>query len=437
MSSESVTILVEADDRASKQIAQTSKNVEASIKSIKEGGQKAKASTEFFGVLASVTGNSELAGLAGQLGQVTEKVGQFSEVQKLGGAGALAFKAGLVGLVGVIAYQLGSAIGNVIFETEKWNEKLAEANKLSQELAQKGMAALDKSFTRNREDIELIRDPEQKKKAYEDLLETLNKNIIGTEGKIKSSKKAVDEWAEAWKITGDRKGFEQQAKDTLANEQARLAQMNKQKEAITDILTREKELADIKAQNAALDKSESYVKSLREELEITKATGAELSRLQALKGGAMGDDVGLAAGILAEIDASKKLAEAEKKAVEDQKKKDDMLRSQVSALEKQAILLKDGAQAAREYELIQQGIDASTAKQLAMAEEAIEKAKQKAAIENPELSAFSSRLLTRGTVTKDNTKEVAENTAKTAAGVMELVAEIKSKLGVQLNLSGI
>jgi hypothetical protein len=54
-----------------------------------------------------------------------------------------------------------------------------------------------------------------------------------------------------------------------------------------------------------------------------------------------------------------------------------MLRSQVSALEKQAILLKDGAQAAREYELIQQGIDASTAKQLAMAEQALEKAKEK------------------------------------------------------------
>ena len=82
MATESVKILIEAEDQASAKIAAASKEVENRIKNIKDVGGKAKASTEFLGTLAGALGGSEIAGFASQLGGLTEKVSAFSEVQK-------------------------------------------------------------------------------------------------------------------------------------------------------------------------------------------------------------------------------------------------------------------------------------------------------------------------------------------------------------------
>ena len=48
MASESIKILIEAEDKASMQVASASKNIEQSVKGVKETGQKAKASVEFM-----------------------------------------------------------------------------------------------------------------------------------------------------------------------------------------------------------------------------------------------------------------------------------------------------------------------------------------------------------------------------------------------------
>ncbi len=132
--SESVKILIEADDQASRKIAAAAKNVETSVKNIKTTGEQAKKSTEFFGSIANALGGSELGAYASQIAGITEKTSQFAEVQKLGGAGALAFKAGLAGVAGVIAFGIGKALGDVIFQTSKWTEEMAKATRESDRL---------------------------------------------------------------------------------------------------------------------------------------------------------------------------------------------------------------------------------------------------------------------------------------------------------------
>jgi hypothetical protein len=86
--SESVKILIEAENRASAVIDTTAKDIDNKVKSIKASGEQAKKSTEFFGSIANALGGSEIGAFAGQLSQLTEKTSQFAEVQKLGGAGA-------------------------------------------------------------------------------------------------------------------------------------------------------------------------------------------------------------------------------------------------------------------------------------------------------------------------------------------------------------
>ncbi len=132
--SESVKILIDADDQASRKVAAAAKNVENSIKGIKSTGEQAKKSTEFFGSIANALGGSELGAYASQIAGITEKTSQFAEVQKLGGAGALAFKAGLAGVAGVIAFGIGKALGDVIFQTSKWTEEIAKATRESDRL---------------------------------------------------------------------------------------------------------------------------------------------------------------------------------------------------------------------------------------------------------------------------------------------------------------
>jgi hypothetical protein len=152
--SEGVEILLSADDQASQKMAALTKNIENNVKNIKDTGSKAKASTEFFGQIANVTGNSQLGGYASQLAGLTEKIGQFSEVSKAGGVGALAFQAGLVGAAGVISFGIGKAIGDVVFETKRWTDELEAAKKKMGEIDQQMLTIHQKQLKQRREIFE-------------------------------------------------------------------------------------------------------------------------------------------------------------------------------------------------------------------------------------------------------------------------------------------
>jgi hypothetical protein len=346
--SESVKILIEADDQASQKIAAAAKNVEASVKNIKSTGDQAKKSTEFIGAIAGALGGSEIASYAGQLAGLTDKVSQFSEIQKAGGAGAFAFKAGLVAATGAIAFGIGNAIGNVIFQTAAWTEKMKEATAQADKLAAAAMKFGDVRFSEAREDIELIRDPDAKQAAYEQLLGKLNKDIAGVEAQAKQSKKAADEWAAAWQITGDRKGFAEQAKKENEQDKERLAQLSDQRAELEKLLnerTKNNEL--LKEENALKDKSDAYLKSLQDELELLSATKDEAIEINAARNTADEASKKSAASLLSQIELIKEKNEAEKKAESDR-----LAAAAKASSEAQAIAAKDAAYLANlKYEL--------------------------------------------------------------------------------------
>ncbi len=184
--SESVNIIIDADDQASRKVEAAARNVENNIKQIRATGEQAKKSTEFFGVIASSLGGTELGAYASQLGAITEKTSQFAEVQKLGGAGALAFKAGLVGVVGVLGFQVGQALGNVIFETERWQGELTKATEKSDKLLASMIELKNFNFSRDQEEISLIRDPEEQAAATKALLDNIENQIKDKRASINS-----------------------------------------------------------------------------------------------------------------------------------------------------------------------------------------------------------------------------------------------------------
>jgi len=445
MTTESAKIIIDAEDLASKKFEQAARNAEKNIKAVKETGKQAKASTEFFGVLANTLGGSELAGYAGQLGQLTDKVSQFSEVSKAGGAGALAFKAGLASVVGVLAFQVGKAIGDVIFQTKQMTRELDRAREAAEALNKEMLSATSRSFSNEMEDIELIRNPEEKEAAAQALLDRLNNEAAGVTGQLKQSQKAVDEWADAWQITGNRKEFAKQAEIELQNDKARLEQVKAQRDEVRRMLSeRTKENALIAEKNALQQKSDDYLESLSKELGLLEAISQskEASFGEIAAQNTFGDAAKLEAEqLLAQIDALKLKQEEEKKAaaeserlaakaISDAERVASIRDNEIAKLREQRIELEQGAEAAKVFALEQQGLDTATAKRLAaefMAVEELKKqkaeeeklAKEKPKIASAEVAAVESRLLTRGKG-EDQTAKVVNNTKRAADELMKM-----------------
>jgi hypothetical protein len=378
-----------------------------------------KASAEFFGAVASFAGAGELGSIAGQVGGLTEKVTQFSEVSKAGGAGAMLFKAGLVAAAGAIGFAVGNAIGNAIFQVDKWNKEIEKATERANELKQAIASTNQLRFNDATADIDLIRDPEEKKAAYQALLADLKKNLVGVEQQTKQSEKAAKEWEEAWQITGNRKEYAKQAEQQVKDDKERLKALQEQAKEIERILGVEAERAAKQKENQQIEASENYIQSLREQLALEKAIGDERFKLEAQKT-AFGSDVGVAADLLKQLDAQKQLVEADKKAAQEKEQKIkeeeanrkriiDLIANENTKNQERLVLLNKGTEAAKVFSLVQQGVAQTEAERLAAESERIsklEKNKQNLEQNNKTLmqpqEAFQSRFLTRGPMSNPN-----------------------------------
>lgn len=474
--SNSVDILIRADDQASRPLQNVSNSLDASASKFQQAGKKAKAATEIVGAFANITGSSELAGFAGQVAGVTEKLSGFAEQAKNGGAASLGFKAGLVGLVATVSFGLGKALADVIWKTAEF-EKQMEMTAAQSKLLDKSVSDLQsRMMSQAREDVELIQDPEEKQAAYKALIDDLNKNIDGVSKQVEKSRKEVLKWADSWQITGDRKQYAKDADEQLQKDMERLEALKRERDEITrNTSERAKNIEAIKAANAAKERSRSYLEDLKREVQYLQASAEERRAMDALKNAPteQGEAQRLLAerdAILAKQQAEKDLQQQRKQEAEERKRQAEQIKQEKDR-EKQAIenikasererleLLKieieQGKEAARIKELTNKGVDEKTAKEL-VAEQArleklqTEKVRQDELKKNlasvgaaQKLTASESRLLTRGSsedqsmvlqramtlslqqiqgytkiaadagvVTKDQVIKVAENTGK-------------------------
>lgn len=428
--SNSVDILIKADDQASKPLQNVSNSLDTSASKFQQAGKKAKAATEIVGAFANITGSSELAGFAGMLAGATEKMGGFAESAKNGGTSSLAFKAGLAGLVGTIAFGFGKALADVIWKTAEFEKQLEITGKQAQFLDKSVAELQSRMMSQAREDIELIQDPEQKQAAYKALIDDLNKNIDGVSKQVEKSRKEVLKWADSWQITGDRKQYAKDADEQLQKDMERLEALKRERDEITrNTSERAKNIEAIKAANAAKERSRAYLEDLKREVQYLQASAEERRAMDAMKNATQADQ-GEAQRLLAERDAilakqqaEKDLQQQRKQEAEERKRQAEQIK-QEKEREKQAIenikasererleLLKieieQGKEAARIKELTTKGVDEKTAKELVAEQARLEKLQTDKARQDElkknlasvgaaqKLTASESRLLTRG-----------------------------------------
>ncbi len=503
--SESVDILIKAEDLATPVVAKSAKSVDAldaSIKRLKTSGEQAKKSTEFFGSIANALGGSEIGGYASQLAGLTEKTSQFAEVQKLGGAGAFAFKAGLASVAGVLGFQVGKSIGDTIFQTERWTAAMEEAKIKTREL---GIETLRLEAIRNKddqEDIDLTRDPAERIRLTEKHADALAKQLGKVEDGAHATKAALKAITEIKAFNGtDFLGLKSGAFNLIAgNSVDQLKEQLIQQEATrkqlaetvreTEKLTNERTLANLKTkeENALRDKSDSYLSGLRDEVELLKAKGSEIAGINASKNAfgdeAKGEAVRLlqekerlqvaeasakssasyvqslreqvqllrasgsdkpaitaaqktvagdtveATTLLREMDAIQNKAALERQVADEKLRTDENIKNlrqkEIERLEEERILLTQGAEAARAFNLVKQGLSDTDAQALAKQQTSNDLLKPKEPKEQKAVSAtinqaFEARLLTRGPA-DDMAKMTAQNSAITAAELKRLNA---------------
>lgn len=278
---ESIKILIEGEDQASIKVREAAQKTKEALTQIKQVGGQAKSSTEFIGVIARQLGGTDLGAFTGQLSTLIDKTKQFAEVSQLGGAGALAFHGGLVTLVGTMSFQLGQALGDMIFQTERWKNELAAAEKQALALDAALLKALGDRFSDSKIDIDLIADPDAKRAEYEKLLQDLGKEAAGIEQKIKQATDSIknrdtfDEDANIFGLFGfqtESEKFLKIKEQEIAADRERLKLINEQTMALQKQLgerAKERELAALKKQEAESD--ERSLESLKKRLQIEKA----------------------------------------------------------------------------------------------------------------------------------------------------------------------
>ena len=447
MAGDAIKIVIEAEDKASAQAINASRNIESAVKGVKETGQKAKASTEFIGVLAGQLGGSQLQQAAGGVAAITEKVGQFSEVMKTGGVGAMAFQAGITLLVTTLSFNLGKAIGESIFGVQELKDEFGEAQTQVEAFTVRMNEAANKGFKEKLEDLSLIKDPAKQQNAAVAAFEEIQASINKAYDSFHHRQREIEKLTMENGLLGDNQDAinnlileNNQYVDTIDN-------LEKQKVALADVYgERANGIKAIKAQQKADDEAAAKVKQTQASiesqlkknhyayLELTK--GVEAARMAQLA------DEGIDETNAKRIVFAEQATRLEKERAEAKRKDDDqeaqriqriadLQASELDRIKEQKVLLEEGEEAANRFRLEQQGLGKEAAARIASEQAALDRQKRQGELakklaEKPQLMSVEQRLVSRG-VNEDTQKDIAANTLKTVERLDAVAEAIKNQ----------
>jgi len=447
MAGDAIKIVIEAEDKASAQAINASRNIENAVKGVKETGQKAKASTEFIGVLAGQLGGSQLQQAAGGVAAITEKVGQFSEVMKAGGVGAMAFQAGVTLLVTTLSFNLGKSIGEAIFGVQELKDEFGEARAQIEGFTQSMIDASDKGFKEKLEDISLIKDPAKQQNEAVAAFNEIQKSINKAYDSFHYRQQEIERLRGETDILGNNE--EAIAMLELENEQynATIASLEKQKWALSDLYgERANGIKAIKAQQKAEEEAANKAKQTQASIEsqLKKNNYAYLELTMGVEAARMAQlaDEGIDEANAKRIVFAEQATRLEKERADAKKKDDDqetqriqriadLQASEIDRIKEQKILLEEGEEAANRFRLEQQGLGKEAAARIASDQAALDRQKKQGELakklaEKPQLMSVEQRLVSRG-VNEDTQKDIAANTLKTVERLEDVAAAIRDQ----------
>lgn len=326
MTTEDVKYVIDAEDKASAKLRRSKDEAKKLVGEVKNLGGQSKASAELVGTLASQVGNAGFGSAAGEVAQLIERVSAFSDVAKGGGKAALLFKGGVAAAAGVIAFKLGNAIGDIIFDTQRWKREMADATAQITENAGRLTNSISRGFSSQLTMIQSTVNSIERSDKLNDFFERAKKESTGAANNVERLRKKIKEMeADLVGFRGvgfqseNHKALIESTKAELENAKAILETRRSQQQQLQDMLSpAAKILKNAQARLAAQQKSDEVMKSLTHQLNLARATGEERVRLELKYSGVLEKDLERAMAfrelIQKQADDEKAKADAEKKA---------------------------------------------------------------------------------------------------------------------------
>jgi hypothetical protein len=363
MASEAVQVIISAEDQASQKFAQVAANAEQTIGRVKASGEKLKGLAGVGGALTKMLGGTELGGQIAQIGELTEKVNQFGQIAKMGGAGAMIFKAGLAGLVAVMSIELGKSIGNVIFGMDEFEKKLERARQKSDQLNSVMMQMRDIRFGSEFKDIQILPDLEQQLARTSEFFSELKLQEQAYIETIAANAKKAKKLRAEFAITNENKEMAAQLDQQSNQLQEQINQLRQQQRQLKDSID-DRSRAVTQAFNSSME-------SLAKET-VLLTQGESAAERWSLKRQGMSDEmISWIVGIREQNEELKKANAEKEKAAQQAAKVADAYRNSAASIVQQRVALEDGAEAGRKFQLVQQGMSDAEAERIAQEESAL------------------------------------------------------------------
>jgi hypothetical protein len=287
--SEAVEILLSVDDQASAAVSNAAKKVASVDRDTSKATPKlismekaGRTAGDAIGRIGDVLDVPELNRAAGAFGSIAEQLEMAKE-----SAGGL--KLGFVGTAGVIsgvaagAFSIGKAIGDIVFQTAAWEEKLESALAISKQLEGRRSRASDRAFG---DDLALMDLRGATDDEYLTKLRQVKIEAEGVSNSIRSELMKADKLREnsaiAYIYAAEIKAFEESA----GLLQSQLEQLKEQEITLERILTVERDLSSERERKSRLDGEDRFIKQLKEELELLTASADEQDAILAARNAA-------------------------------------------------------------------------------------------------------------------------------------------------------
>ena len=439
----SVILIVGARNKASGALNAVGKSVDKLEDGVGKFADVAESANVSVADLIDKLGFGDLAGYGQQIADVRSEMVKFNAENVKGAKGLTAMKAGIVVAVAAISFELGKAIGDVIFQTAHWNRELEESIRLGRDLDFKILTkfldrfkggALSNVFANSGEKIAAAK---QELSAIDAELENLQQSIDRQSKSFKEVAASETAWS---RVTGDTK--------------FRLEEINRTTQGLIDksqgLIAKRKEL--LEGSKALANGSQSVLASLGAELNLLKATEEERLEIQLRQQGVFGAAIPVAIDLRKQIDAIKsaeqeraKVArelEAEKREAESARRKAaaeelseqnriaSVYKTNINSLKEQLIGITKSKEAATAFRLEIQGVKSKDAKFLGGLKGQIEKLKKlknQSSVETGNNTATNDRLGT-GTVAAKFEKTAAVIEAERQTGIQRRLEILLEKL---------
>jgi len=446
----SVILIVGARNKASAALNAVGKSVDKLESDVGKFADVAESANVSVAGLIEQFGLGDLAGYGQQIADIRSKMVKFNAENVKGAKGLTAMKAGIAVAVAAISFELGKAIGDVVFQTKRWNQELAEAERLGEKLNARVLSNFLSRFSDDPIGNAFANSGEKVDGVKESIaaIDVEMGHLLETQGMLSKSFNSVAENSSAlnnpkfstiWNnITGD---TESRLKGI--NSEIRLAK--KQFEGLAE---KRKALAD--GAKAIRQNSLGILASLGAEINFLKASEDDRLEIQLKQRGVFGEMLPIAVELSKEVDKLKR-EEKERLALErkgiaekarlqreadsarakaaadrlrEEKRISGVYQTNINSLKEQLIGITKSKEAATAFRLEMQGVKSKDAQFLGGLKGQIEKLKKlknQSSVETGNNTATNDRL---------GTGTVAAKFGKTAA-VIE--AERQTKLQIDAN----